>query len=279
MSQAALRPRADAAAPPAVAFRDVAIQFDTPSASGFVAVTDITIDIPEGRFVAIVGPSGCGKSTLLNAAAGLLLPSRGHVEIFGAPLDGINRHATYLFQQDALLPWRTVLDNVMLGPLFQGMARREALPLARDWLQRVGLAAFADRFPHQLSGGMRKRVAIAQTWIIGPRILLMDEPFSALDVQVRQMMETELLNLWQGSDKTVLFVTHDLEEAIALADEVVVLSAGPARVKGVYTVPLPRPRDVAEIRLDPRFDGLYRRIWDDLRDEVKRQYERQQHQA
>jgi NitT/TauT family transport system ATP-binding protein len=278
MSEAAPRPRAEGAAP-AVAFRDITIEFDTPSAGNFIAVTDVTIDIPEGRFVAIVGPSGCGKSTLLNAAAGLLVPSRGHVEIFGVPLDGLNAHATYLFQQDALLPWCTVLDNVLLGPTFQGTPRREALPIARDWLQRVGLAAFADRFPHQLSGGMRKRVAIAQTWIVGPRILLMDEPFSALDVQVRQMMETELLNLWTGSDKTVLFVTHDLEEAIALADEVVVLSAGPARVKGIYEVPLARPRDVAEIRLDPRFDGLYRRIWDDLRDEVRRQYERQQQSA
>src|SRR5690606_26161403 len=124
------------------------IRFDAPAAGGFVAVTDITLDIPEGRFVAIVGPSGCGKSTLLNAAAGLLAPSRGRVEIFGAPLDGINEHATYLFQQDALLPWRTVIDNVMLGPLFQGMKRAEAEALARDWLQRVGLAAFADRFPH-----------------------------------------------------------------------------------------------------------------------------------
>jgi len=278
MNRAATQPRATPA-PPAVAFRDVAIQFDTPSKGVHVAVTDITIDIPEGRFVSIVGPSGCGKSTLLNAAAGLLVPRQGHVEIFGAPLQGLNTHATYLFQQDALLPWCTVLDNVMLGPLFEGMKRGEAERLAHDWLQRVGLAAFADRFPHQLSGGMRKRVAIAQTWIVDPRIFLMDEPFSALDVQVRQMMETELLNLWQGSNKTVLFVTHDLEEAIALSDEVVVLSAGPARIKGVYTVPLARPRDVAEIRLDPRFDSLYRRIWGDLRDEVRRQYERQEHQA
>ncbi len=260
----------------AISFRDVAIQFVAPSKEPHLAVTDIDLDIPEGRFVALVGPSGCGKSTLLNAAAGLLEPNRGRVEIFGAPLGGINLHATYLFQQDALLPWRTVLDNVMLGPIFQGTGRDEAERRARDWLQRVGLAAFADRFPHQLSGGMRKRVAIAQTWIVDPRILLMDEPFSSLDVQVRQMMETELLGLWQGSNKTVLFVTHDLEEAIALADEVVVLSAGPARVKGVYPVLLERPRDVAEIRLDPRFDDLYRRIWSDLREEVRRQHERQE---
>jgi NitT/TauT family transport system ATP-binding protein len=265
--------------PAALAFQDVAIQFETPAKGVHIAVTDITLAIPEGRFVAIVGPSGCGKSTLLNAAAGLLVPDHGHVEVFGAALNGVNSHATYLFQQDALLPWRTVRDNVMLGPLFQGMPRTEAAALARNWLQRVGLAAFADHFPYQLSGGMRKRVAIAQTWIVDPRILLMDEPFASLDVQVRQMMETELLALWQGSNKTVLFVTHDLEEAIALADDVVVLSAGPARIKGVYAVPLPRPRDVAEIRLDPRFDPLYRQIWSDLRDEVKRQYAQQERTA
>src|SRR3972149_740754 len=141
--------------PPALAFHDVAIQFETPARGVHVAVTDITLAIPEGRFVAIVGPSGCGKSTLLNAAAGLLVPDRGHVEVFGQALNGVNAHATYLFQQDALLPWRTVLANVMLGPLFQGIPHAEALPLARRWLQRVGLAAFADHFPHQLSGGMR----------------------------------------------------------------------------------------------------------------------------
>ncbi len=196
--------------------------------------------------------------------------------IFGEALRGINQHATYLFQQDALLPWRSVLDNVMLGPIFRNMARDEARDQARRWIDRVGLAGFEDRFPHQLSGGMRKRVAVAQSWIVNPRILLMDEPFGALDVQTRQIMENELLELWQETRKTVLFITHDLEEAIALADKVVVLSAGPARLKGIYDVELPRPRDVSEIRLNPEFMSLYRKIWADLRDEVKRQYDARQ---
>ncbi len=261
------------ATPSAVAFRGITIRFAAPSGAVHTVMRDVSLDIAEGTFVAIVGPSGCGKSTLLNAAAGLLFPPEGEVRIFGEPLAGINPHAAYLFQQDALLPWRTVLDNVRLGLVFARVPRREAEARARAWIERVGLDGFEDRFPHQLSGGMRKRVAVAQSFLVDPRILLMDEPFSALDVQTRQNMETELLGLWQGSRKTVLFVTHDLEEAIALADRVVVLSAGPARVKGIYGVDLPRPRDVAEIRLSPGFTALYKRIWEDLREEVKRQYE------
>ncbi len=259
--------------PPAVTFEAVTVRFATPSGRVHTVASDISLDVAEGTFVAIVGPSGCGKSTLLNAAAGLLFPAEGRVRVFGEPLAGINTHAAYLFQQDALLPWRTVLDNVMLGLAFRRVPRRDAAAQARQWIRRVGLGGFEYRFPHQLSGGMRKRAAVAQSWIVDPRILLMDEPFSALDVQTRQNMETELLGIWQESRKTVLFVTHDLEEAIALADRVVVLSAGPARIKGVYDVDLPRPRDVAEVRLNPGFNALYRRIWDDLRTEVKRQYE------
>jgi NitT/TauT family transport system ATP-binding protein len=261
------------AARSAVAFDGVTIRFAVPGGRVHEVVRDISLDIADGTFVAIVGPSGCGKSTLLTVAAGLLVPPEGGVRIFGEPLKGLNRHAAYLFQQDALLPWRTVLDNVLLGPTFRGIRRAEAEGEARRWLARVGLAGFADRFPHQLSGGMRKRVAVAQSWIVRPRMLLMDEPFGALDVQTRQIMETELLGLWQEDRKTVLFITHDLEEAIALADQVVVLSAGPARLKGIYPVDLPRPRDVAEIRLTPAFLSLYQDIWADLRDEVKRQYE------
>jgi NitT/TauT family transport system ATP-binding protein len=260
----------------AVAFEDVTVRFRAPSGEVHTVARDIAFDIAEGNFLAIVGPSGCGKSTLLNAAAGLLFPPAGRVVVFGEPLRGINPHATYLFQQDALLPWCSVLDNVMLGPTFRGTKRAAALPEARQWIERVGLKGFEDRFPHQLSGGMRKRVAVAQSWIVNPRILLMDEPFGALDVQTRQIMENELLGLWQETRKTVLFITHDLEEAIALADKVVVLSAGPAQVKGVYEVDLPRPRDVAEIRLNPEFSRLYTRIWADLREEVKRQYDARQ---
>jgi NitT/TauT family transport system ATP-binding protein len=255
---------------PAVSCRKITVRFATPSGGAHTVIGDISLDVEDGTFVAIVGPSGCGKSTLLNLVAGLLQPQLGDIAIFGEPLTRINRHAGYLFQQDALLPWRTVLDNVMLGLVFRGVPRDEATQRARQWIARVGLTGFEDRFPHLLSGGMRKRAAIAQSWIVDPRILLMDEPFSALDVQTRQVMETELLDLWQESRRTVLFITHDLEEAIALADRVVVLSAGPAaRIKGDYPVALARPRDVAEIRLDPEFVELYRQIWADLRDEVR----------
>ena len=259
--------------PPALAFENVTVRFATPSRSVHTVMTDISLAVAAGTFVAIVGPSGCGKSTLLNAAAGLLIPPAGRVRAFGDVLTGVNPHAAYLFQQDALLPWRTVLENVMLGLIFRARPKAEAAAAARRWLARVGLAAFEDRFPHQLSGGMRKRAAIAQAWIINPRILLMDEPFGALDVQTRQIMENELLELWQETRKTVLFITHDLEEAIALADRVIVLSTGPARVKGDYGINLPRPRDVAEIRLNPDFNAIYRRIWADLRDEVMKHRE------
>ena len=257
----------------ALSFEHVWIRFPTPSGGVHEVMQDISLEVDEGLFVAIVGPSGCGKSTLLNAAAGLLLPPAGRVATFGAALGGINPHAAYLFQQDALLPWRTVLDNVRLGLSFRGVDADTAAVQAREWIRRVGLAGFEDRFPHQLSGGMRKRVGLAQSWIVNPRILLMDEPFSALDVHTRQAMENELLGLWQEMRNTVLFVTHDLEEAIALADQVVVLSAGPARIKGVYPIDLPRPRDVAEIRLDPGFNKVFRQIWSDLREEVRRSHE------
>jgi NitT/TauT family transport system ATP-binding protein len=256
--------------PPALAFERITVRFRAPSGAVHTVAEDISLAVAGGTFVALVGPSGCGKSTLLNMAAGLLFPPEGRVLAFGEGLRGINPHAAYLFQQDALLPWRSVLDNVMLGLIFREAPKEEARREALRWIARIGLAGFEDRFPHQLSGGMRKRVAVAQCWIVGPRILLMDEPFAALDVQTRQIMENELLTLWQETRKTVVFVTHDLEEAIALADRVIVLSAGPARIKGDYAVELPRPRDVAEIRLDPAFNVLYKRIWADLRDEVKR---------
>jgi len=259
-------------ATPAIAFDGVTVRFATPKGGVHEVTRAVSFAVEDGKFVALVGPSGCGKSTLLNVAAGLLAPPEGRVRVFGEILSGINRHAAYLFQQDALLPWRTVLDNVRLGLDFRGESAGLAIERARAFIDRVGLAGFEDRFPHQLSGGMRKRVAIAQSWIVDPRILLMDEPFAALDVQTRQNMENELLGLWQETRKTVLFITHDLEEAIALADRVIVLTASPAAIKGVYDVDLPRPRDVVEIRLNPDFTRLYRQIWADLRDEVKRSF-------
>jgi sulfonate transport system ATP-binding protein len=254
----------------AVSLRDVTRQFGPRT-----VLQEVTFDVEPRRFVSIVGPSGCGKSTLLHLVAGLLTPTDGRIEIFGEPLTGLNRHAAYLFQQDALLPWKTVLDNIRLGLTLRGHDARESRDRAAAWIDRVGLRGFAQHFPHQLSGGMRKRVALAQCLIIQPDLLLMDEPFSALDVHTRLRMETELLDLWTGSDTTVLFVTHDLEEAIGLADEVLVLSAGPAsHVIGRYPVALSRPRSLIDMKADPHFQDLYRLIWTDLRREVLESYER-----
>jgi NitT/TauT family transport system ATP-binding protein len=257
---------------PAVLLRDVAITFGARD-SGYTAVRAIDLEAAPGEFIAIVGPTGCGKSTLLNASAGLLTPSHGDVRIFGAPLEGLNGRAGYLFQQDALMPWKTALDNVAVALEPQGVARREALERSRDWLRRVGLAAFVDRYPHMLSGGQRKRVALAQMLIRDPEILLMDEPFGPLDAQTRQIMGNLLLDLWAANRKAVLFVTHDLEEAIALADRVVVMSAGPAaRIIGDFPVTLPRPRDIAEVRLEPDFHHIHKEIWASLRTEVQKAY-------
>ena len=241
---------------------------------GYTALRDVQLEVAPQRFVALVGPSGCGKSTTLALVAGLDAPSSGSVSVRGTPVDGITESVGFLFQRDALLPWKTVRDNVMLPLQLRGVAVAHARERTADWIDRVGLRGFEGSYPYQLSGGMRKRVALAQTLVYEPEILLMDEPFSALDVQTRNLMEAELLGLWQGSGKTVIFVTHDLEEAIALADEVVVMTAGPGRVKARYDVPLPRPRDIEKVRFDPRFTELYRAMWDDMRDEVLESYAR-----
>ncbi|GAC1544597.1 MAG: ABC transporter ATP-binding protein [Myxococcales bacterium] len=242
----------------------------------YTAVQDASLRVSQGEFVSIVGPTGCGKSTLLNVAAGLVAPTSGKVLNGGVPLVGLNRDAGYLFQADALLPWRDARDNVAAGLLFGGVDRVEAARRAEDWLVRVGLGGFGNRYPHQLSGGMRKRVALAQTLILDPKIVLMDEPFSALDVQTRQLMENEVLELWSADRKSVVFITHDLEEAIALSDRVVVLSAGPAtRPIGEFPIDLPRPRDVAEVRLTGRFLELHKQIWDLLKAEVLKGYAQQ----
>ena len=243
------------------------------SAGAYTAVSGVDLGVGEGEFVAVVGPTGCGKSTLLNVAAGLLKPTGGSVTIFGEPLAGINRRSGYLFQTDALMPWRSALHNVTAGLQFRGVGREEARKRAADWLKRVGLAAHGHKYPHELSGGMKKRVALAQTLILDPKILLMDEPFSALDVQTRSLMGNELLALWSQDRKSVVFVTHDLEEAIALSDRVVVMSAGPAsRPIGTFPIDLPRPRDVSEIRMTPHFVELHTLIWSALRDEVQKAY-------
>ena len=256
----------------------ITVAFHSPDepARRYTAVADTTLRIRAGEFVSVVGPTGCGKSTLLNIAAGLLEASSGDVKVFGQPLRGINRRAGYMFQTEALMPWRSAIDNVMVGLQYRGLAWADARAQAQAWLERVGLGEFGDRYPHQLSGGMRKRTALAQVLALDPDIILMDEPFSALDIQTRQLMENEVLDLWAAKKKAVLFITHDLDEAIAMSDRVVVLSAGPAtRPIGEFDIDLPRPRDVAEVRTQPRFVELHKQIWEVLRDEVLKGYAQQ----
>jgi len=257
----------------AVSLADVTISFRLADGGSYTAVQHASLDVADGEFVSIVGPTGCGKSTLLNVTAGLFPPSAGGVQIFGAGLPGLNRQAGYLFQSDALFPWKTAIDNVAIGLETAGTPREEALRRAQEWLGRVGLGTFGPRYPHMLSGGQRKRVGLAQVLIRDPKILLMDEPFGPLDAQTRQIMGNLLLDLWSADRKAVMFVTHDLEEAIALSDRVVIMSAGPAaRIIGNWKVPLPRPRDISEVKLDPAFHKLHREIWEKLKDEVLKGY-------
>jgi NitT/TauT family transport system ATP-binding protein len=259
--------------PSAVALAQVTVSFRLSDGGSYQAVERTSLAVADGEFVSIVGPTGCGKSTLLNVAAGLVAPSSGGIEIFGAPLTGLNRQAGYLFQAEALFPWKTALENVAIGLETAGIARTQARERARAWLNRVGLAGFGARYPHMLSGGQRKRVGLVQVLIRDPKILLMDEPFGPLDAQTRQIMGNLLLDLWNADRKAVLFVTHDLEEAIALSDRVVIMSAGPAaRIIGDWKVELPRPRDIAEVKVERAFQDLHREIWATLKTEVLKGY-------
>ena len=257
----------------AVSLNDVQVSFRLADDTAYTAVQRATLDVADGEFVAIVGPTGCGKSTLLNVAAGLIAPSNGSATIFGNALTGLNRQAGYLFQAEALFPWKTAAENVAIGLEIAGTPKAEARERAQSWLTRVGIGGFGDRYPHMLSGGQRKRVGLVQVLIRDPKILLMDEPFGPLDAQTRQIMGNLLLELWNADRKAVLFVTHDLEEAIALADRVVIMSAGPsARIIGDWRVPLPRPRDISEVRMEKQFHELHREIWSVLKDEVMKGY-------
>jgi len=259
----------------AVALDDVVVAFRLADGGLYTAVERATLHVADGEFVAIVGPTGCGKSTLLNVTAGLFVPAAGAVNVFGHSLSTLNRQAGYLFQADALFPWKTAVENVAIGLEISGVPAGDARARAKQWLARVGLAAFTDRYPHMLSGGQRKRVGLAQVLIRDPKILLMDEPFGPLDAQTRQIMGNLLLDLWTADRKAVLFVTHDLEEAIALSDRVVIMSAGPeACIIGDWRVPLARPRDTSEVKLDPVFHELHRDIWQKLKAEVLKGYAR-----
>ncbi len=259
----------------AVELRSVRLQL-----GDYPAIEGLSFEVPRGQFVAIVGPTGCGKSSLLNLVAGLLEPTAGSVMASGRTVGSVNRDAAYMFQQDALLPWKTTLENVLLGPWLRGKPRAEAAEDARRWIERVGLRGLEQRYPFQLSGGQRKRAALAQALINRLPLLLMDEPFSMLDAQTRALMENELLDLWQELNATVLFVTHDLEEAIALSDRILLFTAGPgARLKGDHPVDLPRPRNVAEARFAPGFSEIYATLWSALKEEVIAAYERSRQKA
>jgi len=261
--------------PNAIGLNDVDVTFRlADGATVYQAVAQASLNVADGEFVAIVGPTGCGKSTLLNIAAGLIPAASGGVSIYGAPLKSLNAEAGYLFQADALFPWKSAIENVAIGLEIEGTESREARERAQQWLARVGLGGFANRYPHMLSGGQRKRVGLAQVLIRNPKILLMDEPFGPLDAQTRQIMGNLLLELWSADRKAVMFVTHDLEEAIALSDRVVIMSAGPsARIIGDWTVSLTRPRDIADIKLDRAFRDLHADIWRVLKSEVIKGYE------
>jgi NitT/TauT family transport system ATP-binding protein len=249
-------------------------RFLTPKGETFTAIRDVSLTVEPGQFCAIVGPTGCGKSTTLAQVSGLEHPSAGSVSVGGRLVEGVTSGVSYMFQSDSLFPWKTVLANVMMGPILLGTPKKEATELAMDWLRRVGLSGFEDRYPHQLSGGMRKRVSMAAALINNPRILLMDEPFGALDVQTKAIMQTELLQLWEDLRPSVLFITHDLDEAVALSDKVVIMTSSPGTVKDVFDVDLPRPRgDVQQIRHEERFLDIQGRIWESLRDEVTRAYQ------
>jgi NitT/TauT family transport system ATP-binding protein len=246
-----------------VALEGVSLRFGSRD-QGHLAVRDVELRLADGEFLSIVGPSGCGKSTLLKMVAGLLRPSSGRVLLDGQPVDGVPTHVGLVFQNDALLPWRTVADNVRFPLSLKGGGKREQQARVDELLGMVGLSEFADFFPRQLSGGMRKRVALARTLAHDPEVLLMDEPFGPLDAQTRIRLGGEFLDLWESVGKSVMFVTHDVEEAIALSDRVVVMSAAPGHIKADFRIDLPRPRDFYEIRFDERFKELHREIWHEL---------------
>jgi NitT/TauT family transport system ATP-binding protein len=255
-------------APAKIRLSNIGIVFRPRDRAAVEAVRGVSLDVPDGAIVTIVGPSGCGKSTLLNIVSGLLAPSAGFAEVNGARVAGIRHDVGYMFARDGMMPWRTAAQNVEFGLEVRGVADRRAV--AREWLRRVGLEKFADHYRHELSQGMRQRVAVARTFAVEPDILLMDEPFGALDSQTRLLLQELFLAVWERNKRTVLFVTHDLHEAIFLSDIVIVFTNRPGRVKSVVPIELPRPRlPPAELAVAPEFRDIYSRIWRDLKDEVR----------
>jgi NitT/TauT family transport system ATP-binding protein len=233
-----------------------------------LAVEKVDLTIEEGEFVTVVGPSGCGKSTLLNLCVGLLRASSGQILFRGNPIDGICTKIGYVTQKDNLLPWRTLVENVEIGLEIRGVDEKTRRRSAEEWIERVGLKGFEEHYPHELSGGMRQRANIIRTLIYDPELILMDEPFGPLDAQTRIVLQDQLLKLWLTTRKTIIFITHDLLEAITLADRVVLMSSRPGKIKSVEAIDIPRPRDVFRIHEDLRFRSAYEKLWQQLRPEV-----------
>jgi NitT/TauT family transport system ATP-binding protein len=254
---------------PIVSLRDVARGFIR-RGRAVPAVGGVSLDVEAGEFVTIVGPSGCGKSTLLNLISGLLAPSSGDVLYKGAAVRGVNPQVGYVTQADNLYPWRTLRQNVEFPLEVRGVASAERRRRAGAFIERVGLGGFEDHYPYELSGGMRQRANIIRTLVYDPEVILMDEPFGPLDAQTRLILQDQLLGLWDVARKTIVFITHDLTEAVALADRVVVMTARPGRVKRLCRVPLERPRDLFHLHDDEQFRVTYDALWDDLADEVRR---------
>jgi NitT/TauT family transport system ATP-binding protein len=253
---------------PRLALDGVAKRFQTRDRV-ITALEATTLAIADGEFVTLVGPSGCGKSTLLNIVSGLIPASDGSVRLDGHLLMGVNRRVGYITQQDNLFPWRTLRDNVALPLEIAGVGPKERRDKTDYWLSRVGLEGFGDAYPHELSGGMRQRGAIVRTLIYEPPVILMDEPFGPLDAQTRIILQDMLLSIWDSSRSTIIFVTHDLTEAIALADRVLLMTARPGRIVRSERVGIPRPRDIFRIHEDPEFRHLYNEIWNELRVQVQ----------
>ncbi len=243
--------------------------FISESDSPVSVIGDVSFSVGSCEFVAVVGPSGCGKSTLLNIMSGLLAPQSGSVTLDGRRITGSTPRIGYISQSDSLLPWRTTLANVELGMELRKVPKAERRDRALALIRQADLAGFENAYPYQLSGGMRKRVDIIKVLAMEPEIIFMDEPFASLDVFTREMLQSYILSLWQTMQRTVLFITHDLTEAILLSDRVLILTRRPARVKAEHPVPLPRPRIPAELRFNPAFIELHKRIWNDLQDEVQ----------
>lgn len=258
-------------ATPALELRDINILLPSVDAPPFLAVEHLSLSVAQGEFVALIGRSGCGKTSTLNAMAGLVPVDAGEIRLFGAPVSAVSPRMGYISQADNLLPWRTVLDNVTLGLSLRGVSRKERRERGRALLVQMGLSDFEHNYPHELSGGMKKRVAIARVLAIEPDVLLMDEPFGSLDAFTKGQLQNDILSLWAQSGQTVVYVTHDLTEAICLADRVLLISGPPGRVCGEYAVPLKRPRRVMDVRFDEQAIRLERDIWASLRDTFARE--------